>query len=76
MRKLRRILETRKGEIAAQSRTEKLWIRYMDYMDVIKLFIRGERSGNWDDHLLATAKMLSPNKFAPIRISSIYAFSQ
>ena len=52
-------METRKAEIAAQSRTGKMWIQYMDYMDVIKMFIRVERSGIWDDHLVATAKMLN-----------------
>ena len=59
LRKLRRIPETHKEEIAKQSRTAKLWVQYMDYVDVIKMFIRAERTGDWDKHLVATEKMLN-----------------
>ena len=59
LRKLRRILETHKEEIAKQSRTAKLWVQYMDYVDVIRMFIRAERTGDWDKHLVATEKMLN-----------------
>ena len=31
----------------------------MSYVATIKLFIRAERTGNWDGHLAATQKMLN-----------------
>ena len=31
----------------------------MSYIDVIKTLIRFERTGNWDEHLAATKKMLN-----------------
>ena len=44
------------GEV---SRTAKLWIQYMEYINVIKMSIAGERTGNWLLHLDAISKMLN-----------------
>ena len=59
LNKLRRTLETLKEGLVEKSRTAKLWILYMSYVATIKLFIRAERTGNWDGHLAATQKMLN-----------------
>ena len=44
--KLREMLSAKE-----QNRTAHLWLQYMDYIDVVKLYIRAERSGNWQMHL-------------------------
>jgi hypothetical protein len=42
-----------------ESRTCKLWLQYMDYVNVLKLFIIAERTGNWMLHLFAVKGMLN-----------------
>jgi hypothetical protein len=32
-------------------RTAKLWLQYMDMVDLLKTFIKAERTGNWNLHL-------------------------
>ena len=56
--KLRGLIE-RKIESLKDFRTAKLWVQYMNYIDVIKFFMRAERCGNWNDHLTAVSKMLN-----------------
>jgi hypothetical protein len=41
-----------------QSRTARLWLLYMRYVTLLKLFIFGERTGNWTVHLHAVEGML------------------
>ena len=48
-----------KDHLRRKSRTSKLWLSYMDYDNVLKQFIRAERSGNSDLHLYALEKMLT-----------------
>ena len=52
-------LENFKRELSVKSRTAKLWIQYVDYISIIKMFIRAERTGNWNMHLNAAQKMLN-----------------
>ena len=40
-------------------RTGKLWVQFMDFVSIIWMFIRAERTGNWQLHLHATELMLS-----------------
>ena len=40
-------------------RTAKFWIQYQNYVDILKLFIRAERTGNWEIHLVALRKMIN-----------------
>ena len=40
-------------------RTAKLWLQYMNYIDIMKYFIPAGRTGSWQDHLKATSKMLN-----------------
>ena len=42
-----------KDKLSAISRTAKLWIQHLDYIQVLKLFIRAERIGNWSLHIVA-----------------------
>ena len=59
LRRLDTALELYKDELLSKSRTAKLWLQYLLYVDVIKLFIRAERTGNWHLHLIAVGKMLN-----------------
>ena len=48
-----------KSELIQNSRTAKLWLQYMDYVSILKLFIQAERTGNWELHLSAVSKLLN-----------------
>ena len=37
-----------KDHLTISSRTAALWVQYMEYINVIKLFIRAERTGDWN----------------------------
>ena len=52
-------LQQLKDELCRVSRTSKLWIQYISYIEVLKLFIRAERTGNWNLHLVAISKMIN-----------------
>lgn len=39
-------------------RTAKIWIQYMDMVDLLRDFIRSERTGNWKLHLETVRKMI------------------
>ncbi len=41
-------------------RTARLWIQYMDMIDILRRFIKAERTGDWELHLQAVHDML-PN---------------
>ena len=38
--------------------TAKLWFQYIDIISVLQMFIRAERTGNWQLHVSALARML------------------
>lgn len=40
------------------SRTAKIWIQYMDMIDLLRDFLRSERTGNWKLHLAKVEKMI------------------
>jgi len=42
-----------------QSRTSELWLRYIEYVDIIKLFLIAERTSDWIMHLNACQAMLN-----------------
>ena len=46
-------------DLSAKSRTAKLWIQYIQYVNIVKLFIATERTGNWHNHLTTVTKMLN-----------------
>ena len=53
-----KIAEMRK-DIENHSRTDKLWILYMDYVEIMKLFVTAERTSDWELHLFSVSKMLN-----------------
>ena len=40
------------------SRTSSLWIQYTDMIDILRRFIKAERTGNWKLHLKSMQEML------------------
>lgn len=52
-------LQEFKEALKAKSRTAKLWLLYMEYISIVKLFILAERTSNWELHLHALSQMLN-----------------
>ena len=46
-------LDVKKQSIQA-SRTAELWLQFMKMMDVLRMFLKGERKGIWELHIQAT----------------------
>ena len=57
--KLFNFLEKYKDRLALRSRTARLWIQYLQYITIIKIFIRAERTGNQHLHLVSTSQMIN-----------------
>ncbi len=51
-------LQTHAESANMSSRTSALWIQYMKMADILRKFIRAERTGNWPLHLQAIQDML------------------
>ena len=47
VRKLQRCINELKVQLSSKSRTAKLWIQYMDYIEILRQFIRAARTGDW-----------------------------
>ena len=41
------------------SRTAKLWVQYLQYISILKHFIRAERTDNWNLHVVTVGQMLN-----------------
>jgi len=46
------------NRLSSESRTARLWIQYLYWIDLVKCFIMAERTSNWHLHLETTASML------------------
>ena len=57
--KLRISLEEYKKLLGDSSRTAKLSLQYLYYIDIVRLFIRAERVGDWDLYLISVKKMIN-----------------
>lgn len=51
-------IELRISELSKSSRTARLWCNYYNLINIIKMFIRAERSGNWDLHIYCLKLMI------------------
>ena len=45
--------------LQTRSRTEKFWLQYQRYVNVLKSFIRTERTGKWSLHLQSMSNMIN-----------------
>ena len=57
--KLGNALKCHKNTLRSTSRTAKLWLQFMVYIEIIKDFICCERLGMWDGHLNAVTALLN-----------------
>lgn len=53
---IRETLLTKKTSLT--SRTPELWMQYMSMVDILKRFLKAERTGNWLLHLSVVHEML------------------
>ena len=58
--KLSSTISKLKDSLSKSSRTPRLWINYINYINIFKTFIRAERMCKWDFHLTAVANMIDP----------------
>ena len=58
--KLSSTISKLKDSLSKSSRTPRLWINYINYINIVKTFICAERTGNWDLYLTAAANMIDP----------------
>ena len=56
--KLSEELGNKKESLMEHNRTAALWMQYMRMIDLLKTFIKAERTGNWNLHLQAVRDML------------------
>ncbi|KAF4529941.1 hypothetical protein B566_EDAN016852 [Ephemera danica] len=56
--KLMQLLSKATTEISSYGPTAKLWTQYFELISLVKLFIRAERTGDWELHLSCIASML------------------
>ena len=57
--KLEKALFQMKVNLARTSPTAKLCLSFIHYIQVVKMFIRGERSADWYLHQVSTLQMLN-----------------
>ena len=55
--KIKHLLQQQK-ESLQDKRTAKLWLQYMDMVDILRKSIKAERTGHWAQHLESLSEML------------------
>ena len=45
-------------ELAGDNKAGKLWVHYIEYVNVIQMFLHAERNGDWDLHLCCSRDMI------------------
>lgn len=48
----------KKKDALRSLKTSKLWMQYLDMVDIVRNFIKGERTGNWSLHMQSLYDML------------------
>ena len=56
--RIKELLRNKTESLKSSSRTAVLWLQYMDMVDILRKFLRAERTGNWALHLEAISEML------------------
>ena len=51
-------LDVKKNNLSQASRTAKLWLQFMKMMDILRMFLKGERMGIWALHIQAMYEMM------------------
>lgn len=58
LRKFDSFFKKSKTSAAAKSDTAQLWVKCVEFIDILKAFIRAERTGDWNLHLYGLSQML------------------
>lgn len=58
LKKIEYKLNEQFNKFKSKSRTARLWVQFWQMVDIVKNFIKAERSGDWSMHLLCVAKMI------------------
>ncbi len=58
LQRIKEQLTTYTKSLKQSSRTSALWLQYMDMLDILRKYIRSERTGKWNLHLQAIQEML------------------
>ena len=58
MTKFSDVIEDLIEKVSTESRTGKLWLNYVKFVYIIKLFLYAERTGNWELHLHCISQMI------------------
>ncbi len=58
LERIKNSLKNHSESLKKSSRTSALWVQYMNMIDILRKFIRAERTGNWELHLQAIQDML------------------
>jgi len=48
-----------KNDLSERSRTARLWIQYMYFVNVAKNYLRAERTNDWNLHLVSLSQMIN-----------------
>ena len=48
LQKFKTLLDCYKKQLSEQSRTSKLWLKYIDYVKILRNYIRAARTGDWN----------------------------
>ena len=59
MKKLDAYMEKLEEHLSTKSRTSKLWMQNMEYVGIMRKFIRAARSGDWNLNLTSLQKMIN-----------------
>ena len=59
LKKIGDTLQEIEDKLSNVSRTARLWLQHMRYIEILKLFVRAERTGNWSLYLTAISKMIN-----------------
>lgn len=52
------IIDSKLKELSIESRTARLWAQYIEMLEIVLLYIRAERVGDWNLHLFCVQSML------------------
>ena len=55
-------LDNKKEQLKNTNRTARLWVQFLEYVDLMKQFIRAERLGGWEMHCTATKRYTQCSK--------------
>ena len=59
LQKMKQIVEEKKAFLCENSRTARLWIQYIEYIETCRNFIRSARTSDWTLHLHSASKMMN-----------------